>query len=112
MADPHLEIRGRGGGGSSRPLDKRGGGGLQKIFSPLRASVWSKNKGGGPPGPSPGSDTGYVYSPNYLGATSGCTCTCNKVKKIKRRERKELNILSYRVQLIIEMSNEVQANFL
>ena len=36
------------GGGASRPLDKEGPG-LQKIFSTLRASVWSKNKvaGGG-----------------------------------------------------------------
>ena len=33
-----------------------GAGGLQKIFSALRASVWCKNKGGpGPPGPSSGS---------------------------------------------------------
>ena len=56
--------------GGSRPSDKGGrgrgaviqilrqrrgrGGGLQKKFSALRASVWSKNKGGpGPPGPLP-----------------------------------------------------------
>ena len=32
VPDPYLEIRGGGG---------------------LRASVWSKNKGGGPPGPHP-----------------------------------------------------------
>ena len=30
-----------------------GGGGLKKNFSALRSSVWSKNKGGGLPGPSP-----------------------------------------------------------
>ena len=31
-----------------------GGGVVSKtFFSALRASVWSKNKGGGPPGPSP-----------------------------------------------------------
>ena len=39
VPDPDPEIR--GGGWSSRPLDKRGGSG--KSF--LRASVWSKNKG-------------------------------------------------------------------
>ena len=36
-------------GRSSKPWDKRGGGGsLKKPFSALRASVWSKNKGGLP----------------------------------------------------------------
>ena len=60
MPDPDLKIRGGKGAPSSRPFDKRGGGGLQKkLFSALRASVWSKNKGGwaGPPGPSLGSAT-------------------------------------------------------
>ena len=42
VPDPDLEIR-RGGGG-------------------LRASVWSKNKGGGDPGPSPRSATDW-YMP-------------------------------------------------
>ena len=45
-----------------RPLDKVGGGGgrsPKKIFSALRASVWSKNKGGeGGLSPSPGPATG------------------------------------------------------
>ena len=56
MPDPHLEIR---GARSSRPLDKGGEGGLQKKKNwVLRASVWSKNKGGtGPLGPSPVSAT-------------------------------------------------------
>ena len=46
MPDPNLEIK--GGAWSSRPLDKGGGDGHQKkIFSALRESVWSKNKGGG-----------------------------------------------------------------
>ena len=50
VPDPDLEIR--GGGGSSRPLDKgEGGVVLAKNFSALRASVWSTNKGGAPPGP-------------------------------------------------------------
>ena len=40
--------------GVSRPPDKEEeGGGLKKHFSAPRASVWSKNKGGGPPGPLP-----------------------------------------------------------
>ena len=46
---PDPEIMGRGGGGGGRgvPVSKT-------IFSALRASVWSNNKGGGgPPGPSP-----------------------------------------------------------
>jgi len=50
VPDPDLDIRGG-----------RGKGGLQKILSALRASVWSKNKseeeGGRHPGPSTGSVT-------------------------------------------------------
>ena len=45
VPDPDPEIR--GGGRSSRPLDK--GGGLEKNF--LRASVLSKNRGGAGPLP-------------------------------------------------------------
>ena len=56
VPDPDLEIR--GGRQSSRPLGKGGGGGggrsPENIFLALRASVWSKTKGGGgPPGPLP-----------------------------------------------------------
>ena len=48
VADPDLPMREGGGGGrSSRPRDKVGGPGLQKVFSALRASFWSKNKGEG-----------------------------------------------------------------
>ena len=58
MADPDPQISGEGGGGGgggggglSDP-DIRGGGPSQKtIFSALRASVWSKDKGGRTPGP-------------------------------------------------------------
>ena len=56
MLDPDLEIRGEGAGGRSP----------KKIFSAIRASAWSKNKGGpGPPGP-PGSTTGNPYPFIYL----------------------------------------------
>ena len=53
VADADLQIRGGGRVGVIQPWDKGGSGArLQKIFSALWASVWSKNKGGvGPPGP-------------------------------------------------------------
>ena len=51
---------------SSRPLDKlwgggggRGGRSPKNIFSALRASFWSENRGAETPGPSRGSGTGY-----------------------------------------------------
>ena len=76
MPDPDLEKRrrsggggGGGGGGRPPPFPREGGGGggrvgaviqtriqvggggsPQILFSALGASVWSKNKGGGPPG--------------------------------------------------------------
>ena len=51
MADPHLQIKG-GGGGHPDP-EIRGEERDQKIFSALWASVWSKNKWAEarPPGP-------------------------------------------------------------
>ena len=59
VADSDLRIRGGGG----HPDPEIRGGGLQKNnisapppqkkFSALRTSVWSKNKGGGPPRPLP-----------------------------------------------------------
>ena len=47
MADPDLQITG-GGGVHPRPEIREGEGGRppKKIFSALRASFWSKNKGG------------------------------------------------------------------
>ena len=51
VADPDLQIRVEGGevqGGHSDP-EKRGGSVTKNFFSALRASVWSKNKGGLPP---------------------------------------------------------------
>ena len=58
MSDPDLQISG-GGFGRTDP-EIRGGGRSEKIFSALRASVWSKNKGEpDPPGPSPGSATDF-----------------------------------------------------
>ena len=54
VADPDLQIRGRGGGHPDPEIRERGP--VSKIyFSALRASFWSKNKGG--PGPFPGSAT-------------------------------------------------------
>ena len=53
MPDPDVQIR---GARLFRPLDKGVGGGRspKKIFSALRASVWSKNKGRGALRPPPG----------------------------------------------------------
>ena len=62
MADPDVQIR-REGGHSDPEISGEGGGGadLQKIFSALRASFWSKNKGGrGPLGPFPVSATALL----------------------------------------------------
>ena len=47
-ADPDRQIRGWGGGGSSRPGDKGEGAVSKKISLALRALVWSENKGGPP----------------------------------------------------------------
>ena len=51
MADPDLQITWiRGGPGHLNPVKRDGvgrGGGLNKVFSALQASVWSKNKEGG-----------------------------------------------------------------
>ena len=55
VADPDLQIA--GGGRSSRPWNKGGGSVSKKFFSALRASFWSKNKGGGPPPRAAGSAT-------------------------------------------------------
>ena len=47
MADSDLKIRGLGGGGAIQKGEARS----HKIFfSAFRASVWSKIKGGAPPG--------------------------------------------------------------
>ena len=59
LADPDLQIRGRGrgrvGDGHLDPEIRGGARSQKKFFSALRASVWSKNRGGGggPPGPLP-----------------------------------------------------------
>ena len=60
MAYPDLQIRGGRGQGGHPDREIRGeGGGLKKIFfSALWASVLSKNRGPGSPGPSPASATG------------------------------------------------------
>ena len=55
FADPELQKRGGGGGeGSVIQTLRKGGSVSEKTFSPLRASVWSKIKGGSmPAGPLP-----------------------------------------------------------
>ena len=54
--DPDLQIK---RGGDHPGPEIRGRDGVQKnFFSALWTSVWSKNRGGGPPGPSPGSTIG------------------------------------------------------
>ena len=61
LAEPDLQIRGEGGGRSSRPWNKEeeGGQSLKIYFSALRASVWYKNKWGpAPPVLPSGSSTG------------------------------------------------------
>ena len=58
MEDPDLQIRGGGG----HPDPEIRGTVSKNIFSTLRASVLSKNKGGGPPGPSPGSATEWYIN--------------------------------------------------
>ena len=53
MTKPDLQIRRGGDGGRSQ----------KEFFSTLRASVWSKNKGGAvPPGSTPGSATGVYWA--------------------------------------------------
>ena len=61
VPNPDLEIS--GGPRSSRPLDKTGEGSPKRMFSALRASVWSKNKDRSP-GPSPRSATVSGSSPS------------------------------------------------
>ena len=57
MADPDLELKGRGGGGVG--LDFLA---LLAFFPSVICSFFTQNKGGGagPPGPSPRSATGLV----------------------------------------------------
>ena len=55
VSEKRIEIRGmRGGGAVIQTLGKKGGGLQNNFFWALRASVWSKNGGGGG---SPGSAT-------------------------------------------------------
>ena len=59
MADPDLEMAGGGGGGGgNQDLEIRAGG-LQKHFFRPFGPHFGRKITGGPPGPSPGSDTAY-----------------------------------------------------
>ena len=61
VAEPDLQMKGGGGGGGGHPDPEIRRAVSKKIISAFRASVWSKDKGGGeagPHGPSPGSVTG------------------------------------------------------
>ena len=67
MADPDLQIRGGGGGEGGKPNPD--------INIRARSPFWSKNKGGaGPPGPSPGSATGFIFLP--------CRLSCDLFPKL------------------------------
>ena len=64
VADPDLEIR-EGGSPVIQALRQGGGGGRSspKIFSSLRALVWSQiERGTAPPGPLPGSITEHYQT--------------------------------------------------
>ena len=63
MADPDLQIRGWEGG-CGHPDPEIGGQVVSKKFS--WASVWSKIKGGGGAGPSPGSATAISLEILYV----------------------------------------------
>ena len=61
VADPDLQIRRWGGGGSSRPGDKGDARSQKNFFQHVRPQFDLKIKGAGPPGPSPGSTTEYGH---------------------------------------------------
>ena len=64
MADPDLQMAGGGGNGHPEPEIRRGGGRSQKKNSAIRASVWSKNKGGGTPRHLPPESATYMLHMN------------------------------------------------
>ena len=75
VAEPNIQM-GRGGGGrSSRPWDKGDARSPKNFFSSLCVSVWSKNKGAGPPGPSPRSATDFVTVPGHYSLGTKCEGT-------------------------------------
>ena len=60
------------GGRSSRPGDKGDARSQKNLFLSLCASVWSKNKGAGPPGPSPRSSTDFLTVPGHYSPGTKC----------------------------------------
>ena len=107
MSDPDLEIR--GGGWSSRPLDKGGGPVSKKrIFSALRASVWSKNKGlAEPPGPPPPLDPPLLTSVGSVAMTCTVHSSCAKFVKIVGISSLKLHLITLWYQVMKVMFNTV-----
>ena len=74
VAEPNIQMGGGGGGGG--PPEPGGGCQVSKnFFSSLCVSVWSKNKGVGPPGPSPRSATDFVTVPGHYSPGTKCEGT-------------------------------------
>ena len=92
LPDPEFEIR--GGGRSSRLLEKRRGR-SQKFFGGHRASIWSKNKGGGRSCPSPGSANALVW--NYLMA----------LRKFAYKFKEIITLILLCVELIMSNNDKV-----
>ena len=83
MADPDLQMGGRGG---HPDPEIRGGGSPKKLFSALWASVWSKNKGrGGGVGPSPGSTTELAASSLDFEQSLFCSKICEQGQYVRVR---------------------------
>ena len=86
VADPDLQIR--GGGHSSRPLDKGGGGGAQKnFFPPLGPQFGSKKREAGRAGPLPWICHCWLLNRWFLKA--GSTVFIDRVDKFAKNSIKQ-----------------------
>ena len=108
MPDPYLEIR-EGRAGSSRPLHKEGRGDRspKTIFSAVRASVWSKNKG--VPGPpwGPPLDPPLLISVGSVAMTCTVHSSCAKFVKIVGISSLKLHLITLWYQVMKVMFNTV-----